>query len=143
MKGDAFHEIPSSQFMQHEGRASVELPEGTTLRLTEGQLHLLVQHSVAKDRAGQFRLRDFGWLAMVIVLFLSAPVGFLIAGPTPERMQENNARALAAAKEKELARRKAMGLDTPLKPISEDEKKKQQKPDGGTQVTVPASFSVH
>jgi hypothetical protein len=143
MKGDAFHEVPSSQLAQHEGRISVELPEGTTLRLTEGQLHLLVQHSVAKEQAGRFRLRDFGWLAMVIVLFLSAPVGFLIAGPTPERMMENNARALAAAKEKELARRKAMGLDTPLKPISEEEKKKQQKPDGGTPVTVPASFSVH
>jgi hypothetical protein len=36
-----------------------------------------------------------------------------------------------------------MGLDTPLKPISEEEKNKQQKSDGGTQVTVPASFSVH
>jgi hypothetical protein len=139
-KGDAFREVPTSQLVQHEGRATVELPEGTTLRLTEGQLHLLVQHSVAKDRAGRFILRDFGWLAMVIVLFLSAPVGFLIAGPTPEKMMQNNARALAAAKEKELERRKALGLDTPLKPIPEQEKK--QKPDGGSQVTVPASFSV-
>lgn len=142
LNGDAFHEVPASQLMPHEGRASVELPEGTTLRLTEGQLHLLVQHSVAKDRAGRFRLKDFAWLGMVIALFLSAPVGFLIAGPTPQRMMENNARALAAAKEKDLARRKALGLDTPLRPMAEEEKK-QQQPDGGTHVTVPASFSVH
>ena len=115
--------------------------EGTTLRLTEGQLHLLVQHSVTKERVGRFRLRDFGWLAMVIVLFLSAPVGFLIAGPDPARMAENNARAIAAAKEKEKERRKALGLDTPLRPLTEHEKK--HKPDAGTQVTVPASFGVH
>lgn len=140
-KGDAFHEVPTSQLVQHEGRATVELPEGTTLRLTEGQLHLLVQHSVAKERVGQFRLRDFAWLGMVIILFLSAPVGFLIAGPDPARMAENNARALAAAKQKELERRKALGLDTPLRPIPETEQK--QKPDAGTQVTVPASLSVH
>ncbi|MBN1205250.1 MAG: hypothetical protein JXB05_10030 [Myxococcaceae bacterium] len=140
---DAFHDVPESQLVQHEGRASVELPEGTTLRLTAGELHLLLQHSVAKDRVGQFRLQDLGWLAMVIALFLSAPLGFLIAGPTPQKMMESNARALQAAKEKEEARRKAMGLDTPLRPMNEDEKKQQQKTDGGTQLTVPASFSVH
>lgn len=140
-KGDAFHEVASSQFVQHQGRATVELPEGTTLRLIEGQLHLIVQHSVTKERVNQFRLRDFAGLALVIVLFLSAPVGFLIAGPDPARMAENNARALAAAKEKDVQRRKALGLDTPLRPISEEEKK--QKPDGGTQVTVPASIGVH
>jgi hypothetical protein len=140
MKGDGFHEVLSSQLVQHEGRATVELPEGTTLRLTEGQLHLILQHSVAKNQVGRFRLRDFAWLGMVIVLFLSAPVGFLIAGPDPAKMAENNARALAAAKEKDLARRKALGLDTPLRPINEEEKK--PKHDGGPQVTVPASFSV-
>ena len=48
---------------------------------------------------------------------------------------------LAAAKEKDLERRKALGLDTPLRPIPEAEKK--QKPDAGTPVTVPASLSVH
>ncbi|HYH99122.1 hypothetical protein [Hyalangium sp.] len=140
-KGDAFSEVPRAQLVQHEGRATLELLEGTTLRLTEGQLHLIVQHSVAKDRVGQYRIRDFAWLAMVIVLFLSAPVGFLIAGPTPVKMQENNARALAAAKEKDLERRKALGLDTPLRPINEAEK--AQKSDGGTQVTVPANLRVH
>jgi hypothetical protein len=140
-KGDAFHEVPSSQLVQHQGRATVELLDGTTLRLTEGQLHLFVQHSVDKGRVGQFRMRDFAWLAMVVILFLSAPVGFLIAGPDPAKMAENNARALAAAKEKDLQRRKALGLDTPLRPLPEAEK--QQKPDGGTPLTVPASLSVH
>jgi hypothetical protein len=139
---DAFHDVPESQLAQHQGRASVELPEGTTLRLTAGELHLILQHSVAKDRVGQFRLQDLGWLAMVIVLFLSAPVGFLIAGPDPQKMMQNNARVLQEAKEKEEARRKAMGLDTPLRPLKEDEKRKQQRTDGGTQLTVPASFSV-
>ncbi|MDY7225348.1 hypothetical protein [Hyalangium rubrum] len=139
-RGDEFHPVPDSQLVQHEGRASVELPEGTTLRLTQGELHLFLQHSVAKDRVARFRLRDFGWLLMVIVLFLSAPVGFLIAGPSPERMQESNARALAAAREKEAARRKALGIDTPLRPLTPQE---QQQSDGGTPLKkMPGSLSV-
>jgi hypothetical protein len=140
-KGDAFHAVPATQLVQHEGRATVELPEGTTLRLTEGELHLLLQHSVAKERVARFRLRDFGLLAVAIALFLSAPVGFLIAGPTPERMMESNARALAAAREREEARRKAMGLDTPLRPIAPAEQQTQQS-DGGTQIKLPTNLSV-
>lgn len=141
LKGNTFEEVPESQLARHEGRASMELPEGTTLRLTAGELHLIVQHSVAKERVARFGLRDFGWLVMVVALFLSAPVGFLLAGPTPQKMMESNARVLAEAREKEAARRKALGLDTPLRPMDENEKK--QKADAGTQLTVPASFSVH
>jgi hypothetical protein len=139
-RGDEFHPVSATQLVQHGGRASVELPEGTTLRLTEGELHLLLQHSVAKERVGRFRPRDFGWLVVVAALFLSAPVGFLIAGPTPERMMENNARALSAAREREEARRKAMGLNTPLRPITPSEQ--QQQSDGGTQIKLPTNLSV-
>jgi hypothetical protein len=139
-RGDEFHPVPSSQIKQHEGRSSVELPEGTTLRLTEGELHLLLQHSVAKERVARFGLRDFGLLAVAIALFVSAPVGFLLAGPTPERMMESNARALAAAREREEARRKALGLDTPLRPIAPQEQ--QQQSDGGTQIKLPTNLSV-
>lgn len=138
--GQEFLPVPAEQLVQHAGRTSVELPEGTTLRLSQGELHLHLQHSVARERVARFRLQDFGLLLMIIALFLSAPVGFLIAGPTPERMKESNARALAAAREKEEARRKALGLDTPLRPMSPQEQ--QQQSDGGTQVKLPASFSV-
>jgi hypothetical protein len=141
MRGDEYHPVPAKQLVQHEGRASVELPEGTTLRLTEGELHLFLQHSVAKERVARFRLRDFAWLVVVAALFLSAPVGFLIAGPTPAKMMENNARALSAAREREEARRKAMGLDTPLRPITPAEQ--QQQSDGGTQIKLPTNLSVH
>ncbi|HEX8706450.1 MAG TPA: hypothetical protein VF815_46880 [Myxococcaceae bacterium] len=140
-RGDEYHPVPASQIKQHEGRPSVELEAGTTLRLTEGELHLMLQHSVAKDRVGTFGLREIGVLAVVIVLFLSAPIGFLIAGPTPERMKESNARALAAAREKEEARRKAMGLDTPLRPIKQTEQQQLQG-DGGTQIKLPTNLSV-
>jgi len=139
-RGDEFHPVPATQLKPHEGRASVDLPAGTTLRLTEGELHLLLQHSVAKERVGRFGLREFGVLAVVIALFLSAPIGFLIAGPTPERMMESNARALAAARAKEEARRKAMGLDTPLRPIKPSEQ--QQQSDGGTQIKLPTNLNV-
>jgi hypothetical protein len=139
-KGDAFHSVPESQLVRREGRVSVELPEGATLRLTEGQLHLIVQHSVAKDREKPSRLKTIVRVAVVSVAFLSLPLGFLLGGPDPDQMNQSNARALEAAKEKDLARRKALGVDTPLRPLTDAEKK--QKPDGGTSVPVPGGFSV-
>lgn len=138
---DGFREVPASQWQQHEGRACVELAEGVALRLISGELALHLQHSVTKERVGRLKLREVAWLGVVVVLFLSAPIGFLIAGPTPERMAKANARALQLAREKEDARRKALGLDTPLRPLTEAEKQQQQ--DGGTRLNVPASFSVH
>jgi len=51
------------------------------------------------------------------------------------------ARALAAAREKEEARRKAMGLDTPLRPIKPEEQRPQQT-DGGTPLRLPTNLSV-
>jgi hypothetical protein len=140
LRGDEFNAVPASQIVQHEGRSTVELIDGATLRLTEGELHLLIQQSVAKERVGRFQLRDFGWLAMVIVLFLSAPVGFLIAGPDPAKMAENNARVIAESRERDLARRKALGVDTPPRPIAEPQ---QNTPDAGTQIKLPASLGVH
>lgn len=139
-RGDAFHVVPESQLEQREGRVSVELPEGSTLRLTEGELHLMLQHSVAKDREKPSRLKLLVQVAVGSALFLFLPLGFLLGGPDPDAMQKINARGLEAAKEKELARRKALGVDTPLHPISDAEKK--QKPDAGTPAPVPGGFSV-
>jgi hypothetical protein len=140
VRGDAFGTVPETDLRRQDGRTSVELSEGTTLRLTEGQLHLVVQSSVVKERVGRLQLKDFGWLMVVSALFLSLPVGFLIAGPTPERAAESNARALKAAAEQEAARRKAMGLNTPLRPITDAER--AQQTDGGTGVNVPGFFRV-
>lgn len=141
LRKDAFRELPVSELPQHEGRAYVELTDGVTLHVTEGQLSLHLHQSVVKERAGGLRLRELAWLGIVALLFLSAPIGFLIAGPTPERMAEANARALRAAREKEEARRKAMGLDKPLRPLTEAERQQQQ--DGGSRMNVPASIGVH
>jgi hypothetical protein len=141
LRKDALRELPISQLPQHEGRPYVELTEGVTLHVTEGQLSLHVHQSVVKERAGGLKLRELAWLGVVAMLFLSAPIGFLIAGPTPERMAEANARALRAAREKEEARRKSMGLDKPLRPLTETERQQQQ--DGGTRMNMPASIGVH
>jgi hypothetical protein len=136
--GGGFQAVPEAQLSRREGRTSVELPEGTTLRLTQGQLHLYLQHSVAKDRVPGLKPRELAWLAVVIVVFVSAPLSFLIAGPSPEEMAQSNARAIAAAREKEAERRKLLGVDTPARPITEV----PAASDGGTQLRVPGSYSV-
>lgn len=141
VKGDDFLPVGPEELTGTPGRAAVELQEGTTLQLVEGELRLLVQPSVVKERAGRFRVRDVAWLVTVAVLFLSAPVAFLTMGPDPARIARNNARALQAAHDKEEARRKALGLDQPLKPLTESERAAQQQ-DGGARINVPASFGV-
>jgi len=67
-------------------------------------------------------------------------VGFLLAGPTPERMAASNARAIAQAREREQAERKRLGVDTPARPISQDT---QAKPDAGVRTTLPANLGIH
>jgi hypothetical protein len=136
--GRGFQAVPESQLSRKDGRVSLELPEGTTLRFTQGQLHLCLQHSVAKDRISGLRPKDVAWLALVVVVFVSAPLSFIIAGPSPERIAESNARVLAEAREKEAERRKRLGVDTPLRPNTEV----PQASDGGPQLKVPASLSV-
>ncbi|MCP3163739.1 hypothetical protein [Myxococcus qinghaiensis] len=138
-RGDAFTSLPDNQRVQDQGRTSVALADGMTLRLTEGHLSLIVQSSVVKERVGPLQWKDMGWLVIVALLFLSLPVGFLLAGPTPERAAESNARALQQAADKEAARRKAMGLDTPMRPITDTERSQQQT-DAGPEVHIPATF---
>lgn len=142
MKGDGYGSVPETDLRQQDGRRSVDLDDGMTLRLSEGQLALLVQASVVKERVGRLQWKDMGWLAIVSVLFLSLPVGFLVAGPDPQRAAETNARVLKEAADKEAARRKAMGLGNPLRPLTESERAQQAKSDGGTEITVPASLRV-
>ncbi len=135
---DEFRALPAAKLAQHEGRAYVDLTEDTTLRLTQGQLTLILQPSVAKDRVAGHRLRDLAWLAVVILLFLSAPIGFLIAGPDPARQAESNARAIAAAREKEAQHRRALGVDTPPQPLTEDAQQ-----ESGPRMRLPASVGTH
>jgi hypothetical protein len=142
LRGDSYGSVPENDLRQHEGRKSVELAEGMALRISEGQLSLLVQASVVKERVGQLQWKDLGWLAIVSVLFLSLPVGFLLAGPDPQRSAETNARVLREAADREAARRKEMGLDTPLRPLTDAERAQKARGDGGTEVTVPASLRV-
>ncbi|MFP2913332.1 hypothetical protein ACLESD_51715 [Pyxidicoccus sp. 3LFB2] len=140
VRGDAFGAVPETELRRKDGRTSVELSDGMTLRLSEGHLALVVQDSVVKERVGRLQWKDFGWLVVVSALFLSLPVGFLIAGPTPERKAEANARALKMAAEKEAERRKALGVDTPLRPLSDTERAQQS--DGGTNSNLPGYFRV-
>lgn len=137
--GDAFRPVPAEELRRTGERAWVELAPDDKLRLLEKELSLVLTHSVAGKRAASLGLKDLGWLAVVSTLFLSLPVGFLIAGPTPERMAESNARAIAGAREREQAERKRLGVDQPAHPIAP---KDTQAPDAGTKV-VPANLGVH
>ncbi|ATB46921.1 hypothetical protein [Corallococcus macrosporus] len=140
LKGDSYAAVPATDLRQHEGRATIDLAEGMTLRISEGQLSLRLQGSVVKEQVNRLRWKDFGWLVVVSMLFLSLPVGFLIAGPTPQRMEESKVRAMRLAAEKEAERRKAMGLDTPMRPLTDAER--EAKSDAGDDVTVPAFLRV-
>lgn len=138
-RGDAFRPVPAEELQRTGARAWVELMPDDKLRLLEKDLSLVLTHSVAGKRAAGLGLKDIGWLAVVSTLFLSLPVGFLIAGPTPERMAESNARAIAGAREREQAERKRLGVDTPAHPLTPRD---SQQSDGGTKV-VPANLGVH
>jgi len=137
-RGDAFRPVPDAELQRTEGRAWVELTQEDRLRLSQGELSLLLAPSVAGKRPAALGLKDLGWLAMVSVLFLSLPVGFLLAGPTPERMAASNARAITQAREREQAERKRLGVDTPARPISPDT---AARPDAGVK-TLPANLGV-
>lgn len=135
-RGEAFRPVPDPELQRSEGRAWLELTREDRLRIREGELSLLLAPSVAGKRAASLRLRDFGWLAMAAALFLSLPVGFLLAGHSPERMAESTARALAAAREREQAERQRLGVDTPARPIPQE-----SRPDAG--MRLPANLGVH
>lgn len=139
-RGDAFQVVPDTEVQRTEGRAWVDLTREDKLRLSQGELALLISPSVAGKRPPSLGVKDIGWLAMVSVLFLSLPVGFLLAGPTPERMAASNARAIAQAREREQAERKRLGVDTPARPIPQDT---QARPDAGVRTTLPANLGIH
>ena len=136
-RGEGFHGVPASELGHTRERTWVELRPEERLRLCEGELALHLTHSVAGKSVG-LRLRDMGWLAMLLLLLGSVPVGLLLAGHSPERMAESNARALAAARERELAERKRLGVDTPPHPLPPT----PQKPDAGVKM-LPGNFGVH
>lgn len=142
-RGDAFRPVRAEELQRTGERAWVVLAPDDKLRLLEKDLSLVLTHSVAGKRPASLGLKDIGWLAVVSALFLSLPVGFLIAGPTSERMAESNARAIAGAREREQAERKRLGVDTPPHPLTPRD---AQAPDAGTGTgtkVVPANLGVH
>jgi hypothetical protein len=138
-RGEAFRPVPEAELQRTGDRTWVELTREDLLRLREGDLSLHLTYSVAGKREAAVRLRDLGWVAMGAALFLSLPIGFLFAGPSPERMAESNARAIKAAREREEAERKRLGVDQPARPISPD----AQQPDAGVKTLLPANLGVH
>ncbi|WNG45824.1 hypothetical protein F0U60_18175 [Archangium minus] len=135
--GDAFGPVPDAELRRTGERAWLELTPEDRLRILEGELSLVLAPSVAGKREAALKPKDLIWLAMGAALFLSLPVGFLFAGPSPEKMAESNARAIAAAREREQAERKRLGVDTPARPITQEE-----QPDAGTKV-LPANLGVY
>ncbi|MET0402510.1 MAG: hypothetical protein ABW123_08905 [Cystobacter sp.] len=136
-KGGAFLAVSEPEWSRAGASAWVDLTPEDRLRLTQGALSLLLAPSVAGKRAGGLSAKDLGLLGMLITLLLSIPVGLLFAGHSPERMAESNARALAAAREKEQAERKRLGVDTPARPRAPE-----GTSDAGVK-TLPGNFGTH
>jgi hypothetical protein len=130
-----FEPVPDAAYAQSGGRRCLALEGDTTLRLVEGALSLRLQPSVVRERAPGVRLRELSWLALAVLLFLSAPLGFLLAGPDPTEVAESNARTLSRAREREAEERRRLGVDTPLRPLAPGEG--PQRADAG--VWLPAS----
>jgi len=137
-RGDAFRAVPGSELQRTGNNAWLEVTAEDRLRLTQGELSLLLSPSVAGKHAGGLQGRDLGLLVMLGALLLSVPVGLVLAGHSPEYMAESNARALAAARELEQAERKRLGVDTPARPIVRD-----TQTDGGVKTTLPGNLGVH
>ena len=135
--GDAFRAVPASEVKDPGPQAWVELPPDERLRLSQGERALLLTRSVA-GRSEGLKLKDLGWLWMLIALFLSLPVGLYFAGYSREHMAEAAARALEAQKELERAERKRLGVDTPAHPLPPP---RAAAPDAGVQ-SLPGSFGV-
>lgn len=134
---ERFVPVSSTSLSVHQERPCVELSGDMAVRLVEGDLALRLEPSVAGQQVKGLRLRDYAWLAVVVVLFLSFPLGFLAAGPDPVRMAESNARALEAARQREEAEREKLGVNTPPRPLTEEELR--ERGDAGM-VPLPASL---
>ena len=115
-RGDAFHALPASEWQHTGAQAWVDLAPEQRLRLSQGELSVLLTHSVAGKSAG-LRLRDFGLLAALVAFLLTIPVGIHFAGYSPEHMAETTARALEAKARLEQLERQRLGVDTPARPL--------------------------
>ncbi|MBM7114791.1 hypothetical protein [Archangium primigenium] len=131
-RGDALREVPPDALHRAEARAWLDVTPEERLRLTQGELSLLLSPSVAGPRTRGLQAKDWGLLLMLAALLLSVPVGLMLAGHSPEHMAESNARALAAARELEDAERKRLGVDSPAQPRAPD-----AQPDAGVRTTLP------
>ncbi|MBJ6763220.1 hypothetical protein JGU66_20825 [Myxococcaceae bacterium JPH2] len=138
--GAAFAPLSSDTLTDGSGQDSIELREGMSLRISEGELRLVVAPSVVKDAPRRFETQDVVRLVLAVLFFLSAPIAFLTMAPDPARLAETNARVLQQARAQEAERRKAQGLDKPARPMTEQEQADAQ--DAGTRIRVPASFGV-
>jgi hypothetical protein len=78
-------------------------------------------------------------LALGLAVFISLPLGFLAFGPDPARQLEMAQRALAAQREKDEARREALGVSAPGRELTQEE---LQARDGGTTIVLPNRVRV-
>ena len=123
-------------------RPYVILGEGEVLRLSEGELSLHVHPSVVRERVRGMRVRDGVMLALGLALFVSLPLGFLAFGPDPARQMELAQRMLALQREKEEAKREALGVTSPARELTDAEREALQQPDGGSTVVLPMRLRV-
>jgi len=99
-----------------------------------------VHPSVVRERVRGMRVRDGVMLAVGLAAFISLPVGFLAFGPDPARQLEVAQRMLEVQRQKEEARREALGVTSPARELSDEELEALQG-DGGT-VVLPMRLTV-
>ncbi|MBF5044966.1 hypothetical protein FGE12_21370 [Aggregicoccus sp. 17bor-14] len=121
-------------------RPSVLLGAGEVLRLSAGELSLHVHPSVVSKRVQGLRAKDAVMVAAGILAFIGLPVAFLAYGPDPARQVEMTERALAAKREKDAAKREALGVATPAREMTQEELEAEE--DGGTTVLLPNRITV-
>jgi hypothetical protein len=121
-------------------RPYVLLGEGEVLRLSQGELSLHVHPSVVRERVRGMRVKDGVMIALGIVAFLSLPLGFLAFGPDPARQVEMAERALSLQREREAAKREALGITAPARELTHEEIEALEG-DGGT-VLLPNRITV-
>ena len=135
-KGQPFAAAPTTA----GARPYVTLGDGEVLRLSEGELSLHLHPSVVRERVRGMRVRDGVMLAVGLATFISLPLGFLAFGPDPARQLEVAQRMLEVQRQKEEARREALGVTSPARELSDEELEALQG-DGGT-VVLPMRLTV-
>lgn len=79
-----FEPLPEGTVLSEGGRRYVDLPSGSSLRVTEGDSLLDVTVDVLKERAGWDIKKALFYMVFLVAAALGPPIAFFFIGPDPE-----------------------------------------------------------